>query len=222
MFPYMAPMKRRVDIRVCAWGLALLLIAAGAIHPSAIAPQAFAQDRPSEQDLRPPPDLEPGDGPPLEADSPEGGAPEMSGKPPPGQSGLKVPRFASLRSGEVNVRTGPGTRYPVEWMFVKRGLPIEITAEFGTWRRVTDGQGGDGWVHRSMLSGRRAGIVTPKTETLRRRASVDSAAVAKAEQGVVVAIRACRDKWCEVDVQGFRGWLPQTSLWGVFPNEIIK
>jgi SH3-like domain-containing protein len=215
----MAPMKQGLGI--VGVRLGTLIVAALLLCPIAISHPSFAQNVPSEKDLGQPPDLEPGDGPPLEMDTPEPG-PEMAGKPPPGQSGLKVPRFASLRSGEVNVRTGPGTRYPVEWMFVKRGLPIEITAEFGTWRRITDGQGGDGWVHRSMLSGRRAGIVIPKTETIRRRASADSPAVAKAEQGVVVAIRACRDKWCEVDVEGFRGWLPQASIWGVFPTEIIK
>jgi SH3-like domain-containing protein len=127
-----------------------------------------------------------------------------------------------LRSGEVNVRTGPGTRYPVEWMFQRRGLPVEITAEFGTWRRVRDGQGAEGWVHRSMLSGKRTAIIVTGVETLRRRASADSAAVAKAQQGVVATVGACREKWCEIDTQGFRGWVPQVSLWGVYPNETFK
>ena len=103
-----------------------------------------------------------------------------------------------------------------------RSLPVEITAEFGTWRRITDGQGGEGWVRRSMLSGRRMAVVSVKTETLRRRASTDAAPVARAEQGVLVSVRACREKWCEIDSEGFRGWVPQTSLWGVYPNELIK
>lgn len=176
----------------------------------------------TDRDLAAQTDTEAGDGPPLEADTPEAVVPETAGKTPPGQSGLKVPRFASLRSGEVNVRTGPGTRYPVEWVFMKRGLPIEITAEFGTWRRIRDGQGAEGWVHRSMLSGRRTVTVATATETLRRRASLDATAVARAEQGVVATVRSCRDKWCEVEVQGFRGWVPEASLWGVYPNEVIR
>ena len=195
----------------------LTFVAAGLPQPS------FAQGLPSEQEPGQPPDLEPGDGPPMEADSPEvAEGPENPNKVPPGQSGLKVPRFASLRSGEVNVRTGPGTRYPVEWQFVKRGLPIEITAEFGVWRRVTDGQGAEGWVHRSMLSGKRSAIVATKVEAIRRHADADSPPVARAEQGVIVGVRECRDKWCEVEVQGFRGWIRQAALWGVYPNEIIK
>ena len=111
-------------------GVRLAFVIAALLMTATVAiclPPAWAQNLPSERDPGPPPDLEPGDGPPLEADTPE--VADMAGKPMPGQSGLKVPRFASLRSGEVNVRTGPGTRYPVEWQFVKRGLPIEITAD---------------------------------------------------------------------------------------------
>lgn len=216
-------MKRRLEngARVGAIVALLAVCVLGVAALSLIAP-AYAQDRPNEQELRPAPDLEPGDGPPLEADTPEPSGPETGGKAPPGQSGLKVPRFASLRSGEVNVRTGPGTRYPVEWMFQRRGLPVEITAEFGTWRRIRDGQGGEGWVHRSMLSGKRTAIISTAVETLRRRASNDAAAVAQAQQGVVASVRTCRDKWCEIEAQGFRGWVPQTSLWGVYPSETFK
>jgi len=211
----MAPMIRRVfqypraARALVAVAIAFLLCIGG----------AAAQGLPNEHDMGPQVDDEAGDGPPLESDTPE---PTGPGKTPPGQSGLPTPRFASLRSGDVNVRAGPGVRYPVEWVFQRRGLPIEITAEFGTWRRVRDGQGGEGWVHRSMLSGRRAATVSVPVETLHRRASAESAAVARAEQGVVVSIRACKESWCEVESQGFRGWLPQTSLWGVYPKETIR
>src|SRR6266404_7272510 len=51
-------------------------------------------------------------------------------------SGLPLPRFASLRSDEVNVRTGPGTRYPVDWVFKRKGMPVEIVAEYENWRKI--------------------------------------------------------------------------------------
>lgn len=213
----MAPMNRRV--LQSPWSRAARVFAVVALAFALHHAGAFAQSVPNEHDMGPQIDDEAGDGPPIEADTPEPAGP---GKTPAGQSGLAVPRFASLRSGEVNVRAGPGVRYPVEWVFQRRGLPIEITAEFGTWRRVRDGQGGEGWVHRSMLSGRRTASVAIPVETLHRRASADSAAVARAEQGVVVSVRTCRDSWCEVESQGFRGWLPQTSLWGVYPHETIR
>ena len=74
-------------------------------------------------------------------------------------SGLPLPRFVSLRADEVNMRTGPGVQYPVEWVYKRQGLPAEIIAEFGTWRKVRDWQGTQGWIHQSMLSGKRNFII---------------------------------------------------------------
>ena len=76
-----------------------------------------------------------------------------------GESGLTLPRFVSLRASEVNMRTGPGTRYPIAWVYKQRNLPVEIVDEFDTWRRIRDWEGSEGWVHQSMLHGRRSIMV---------------------------------------------------------------
>src|SRR5436853_89841 len=68
---------------------------------------------------------------------------------------LPIPRFVSTRASEVNMRTGPNVRYPVRWVFVKKGEPVEILAEFEQWRKIRDHQGDSGWVHETMLSGKR-------------------------------------------------------------------
>src|SRR6185312_10752109 len=73
---------------------------------------------------------------------------------------LPVPRFVTLNTDEVNLRTGPGLRYPVQLVLKKDGLPVEIVKEFDVWRQITDKDGDKGWVHKSMLSGKRAVIVT--------------------------------------------------------------
>ncbi|MDE1148975.1 MAG: SH3 domain-containing protein [Azospirillaceae bacterium] len=138
------------------------------------------------------------------------------------RSGLPVPRFVTLRSNEVNVRTGPGVRYPVEWVFVKAAMPVEITAEFDTWRRIRDVEGTQGWVHQSTLSGRRGIVVTGQlARTLRRDASSTSEAVAQLDPGVIAKLRKCKDSWCQVDVGGFRGWLQRDEIWGVYPKETV-
>ncbi|MDG3440309.1 SH3 domain-containing protein [Nitrospirillum amazonense] len=138
------------------------------------------------------------------------------------RSGLPVPRFVTLRSNEVNVRTGPGVRYPVEWVFVKAGMPVEITAEFDTWRRIRDVEGTQGWVHQSTLSGRRGIIVTgQQSRTLRRDAASASEAVAQLDPGVIAKLRKCKGPWCQVDVGGFRGWLQRDEVWGVYPKEEV-
>ena len=72
---------------------------------------------------------------------------------------LPLPRFVSLRSNEINLRTGPGSNYPIVWIYQRRGMPVEVVAEFESWRKIRDWQGTVGWVHQSMLDGRRGALV---------------------------------------------------------------
>src|SRR5271167_3380417 len=83
-------------------------------------------------------------------------------------SNLPIPRFASLRASDVNLRTGPGTRYPIDWVFTHQGMPVEITAEYEMWRRVRDAEGDEGWVHKNALTGKRSAIVIGGAHDLRR------------------------------------------------------
>jgi len=136
-------------------------------------------------------------------------------------SGLKVPRFVSLRSGKVNLRTGPGKTYPINWVFLRRNMPVEITAEYDTWRRIRDVGGSSGWVHQSMLSGRRTAVIIEKARTMRREPRTDAAGVARAEPGVIVAVRKCLNDWCEIDADSYRGWLAVTEMWGVYRGEVF-
>ena len=46
------------------------------------------------------------------------------------ESGLAIPRMVSLRSNLINARSGPGARYPIEWVYRQKTAPVEITAEF--------------------------------------------------------------------------------------------
>src|SRR5215216_2043872 len=100
-------------------------------------------------------------------------------------SGLPLPRFASLRSDEVNARTGPGTRYPVDWVFRRKGMPVEIVAEFENWRKVRDWQGASGWVHQSLLTGKRGFLISTKSAELHKTPTNDAPVVARLEPEVV-------------------------------------
>ncbi|MCA3245883.1 MAG: SH3 domain-containing protein [Azospirillum sp.] len=138
---------------------------------------------------------------------------------------LPIPRFVSLRSEEVNLRTGPGVRYPVEWVFVRRQMPVEILQEFENWRRVRDREGTEGWVHQSMLAGRRTAIVlgeAGRPAELRRRAEDGAPALARIEPGVIATLIECAGAWCRLEAGGFRGWMPRAGLWGVYPQETVK
>ncbi|MEC9434221.1 MAG: SH3 domain-containing protein [Pseudomonadota bacterium] len=132
---------------------------------------------------------------------------------------LPLPRFVSLKAAQANVRRGPGMTHRVDWVFVRKGMPLEVIAEYGHWRRVRDQEGGFGWVHYSMLSGVRTALVTPVEADLRETASTAAPVVARAAPGVVLKVEACERDWCEVYKDGVEGWLPKTALWGVSKDE---
>ena len=134
---------------------------------------------------------------------------------------LPLPRFASLRSGEVNLRTGPGTNYPVDWVLTRRAMPVEVLAEFDIWRKIRDWQGTVGWVHQSMLTGNRTALIVTSPRLLRSEPG-SGRAVARLETGVIAKLLECNGSWCRLEAEGYRGWLKRDEFFGVFPNETVK
>ncbi len=145
-----------------------------------------------------------------------------------GASGLPLPRFVSLKSGRVNSRIGPGPNYPVDWLYLKSGLPMEIIQEYDNWRRVRDADGSEGWINQSLLSGRRTAIAAPWQRGKEIRIELlaepytDAAKVAVIEPGAIGAIKACNGLWCEMTFAGHSGWLSQRLVWGAYPGETIQ
>lgn len=142
-------------------------------------------------------------------------------------TGLPVPRYVSLKSDRVNLREGPSKEHRTRWVFQRAGLPVEITAEFETWRRVRDADGTEGWVLHSLLSGRRTALVAPwskaKDETfpLLESASESSGVLARLQPGVIANVASCANAWCRVAVAKMDGYIKQDRLWGVYPNEKV-
>lgn len=134
----------------------------------------------------------------------------------------KLPRYESLRADLVNLRAGPGEQYPIEWVYQRKGWPVEVTAAFDVWRRVRDSDGTEGWVHEHMLTPRRSVVVTGAERTLRSEPQPAAAAVARLEPGVIAHLLECKDAWCKLDAQGIKGWLQRDQIWGVFPDEAVS
>ena len=137
-------------------------------------------------------------------------------------SGLPIPRFASLRSDDVNVRTGPGSRYPIDWKFTRKSMPVEIVAEYENWRKIRDWQGASGWVYHSLLTGKRSFIIASKAASLHKTPATSAEVVAKLEPEVIGEIRSCAGDWCRVKTASVSGWVERTSLWGVYKSEPIN
>ena len=135
-----------------------------------------------------------------------------------------LPRFASLKRPKTNVRVGPGTQYPIRWIYQQQGLPVEIISGFGNWRRIRGSDGSDGWVHTALLSARRTALAAPWSAVsvnLRARPSARAAVVARLQPRVLVHVKRCDRTWCAVDVpdHDLYGYVRQVKLWGVYPDE---
>ena len=147
--------------------------------------------------------------------------PTLAADEPPQATGLPLPRYASLRSGDTNMRTGPGMRYPIKWVFTKKGLPVQITAEFEIWRRVRDPDGAEGWVHKSALTGKRTALITQATD-MHKKEDPASPVVAHVTAGVVGQIMSCSANLCRVKCNDVKGYLPKATFWGAGKDEVFE
>ncbi|CAD7024785.1 hypothetical protein REJC140_00529 [Pseudorhizobium endolithicum] len=140
------------------------------------------------------------------------------------ETGYPVPRFVSLKAARARMRIGPSTDYATKWIYTQRGLPLEITEEYGNWRRVRDFDGVTGWMSGALLSGDRTAVVGPwlREPIPLRRAGVSGARItAQLAPKVLMQVGGCDGRWCRVSLpqNNLEGYVEQSSLWGVYPGE---
>jgi SH3-like domain-containing protein len=162
--------------------------------------------------------------PPPAVSAPSQAAEKPSSPEKPEAQASKLPRFASLRADDVNMRVGPGSRYRIEWVYKRRDLPVEITREYDNWRYVRDADGIQGWMQQATLMGRRTFIIQGSDATLRDEPKDTARAVAVLRVGVVGRLRSCEGSsdWCQVQAGSYRGYLRREQFWGTLPHEAVN
>ncbi|MEM1316128.1 MAG: SH3 domain-containing protein [Pseudomonadota bacterium] len=136
-------------------------------------------------------------------------------------TGLPLPRYVSLKAAKANIRRGPGLDRRVDWVFLRRGMPLQVIAEHGHWRRVRDMDSAVGWVHYSLIRGDRTAVVREEIADIRDDPSEAGRTVARAERGVVMALEACEAGWCEVSKGRVEGWVEKAAIWGAGRDEVF-
>ncbi|MCH1568450.1 MAG: aspartyl-trna synthetase [Alphaproteobacteria bacterium] len=138
-----------------------------------------------------------------------------------GDSGLPLPRFVALSENTANMRRGPGEDYPMLFQYRRLGLPLEVMAEYGQWRQVRDHEGSEGWMHARLLRGGRHVVIRQAANALplRNGAAAGAGVVALLQSGAIARLKECAEAWCEIETQGYRGWLQRDNLWGVYAFE---
>lgn len=128
-------------------------------------------------------------------------------------SHLPVPRYVSLRTESANGRHGPGADQRIDWIYERVGLPLQVTAENGPWRRVRDPDGAQVWMHAQNLDPRRT-VYLRQATALRRDPNGHAQPVAYLGVGVIGAITGCQGAWRRVAVGARVGWIENAALWG--------
>ena len=138
-------------------------------------------------------------------------------------TGLEIPRFVSLKSNEANIRVGPSKNYPIEIKYIKKNYPLKVLDEYEEWRKVEDFKKNIGWIHKSLISGTRTGIVlsndNKNTQLLN---TLDGNVIGEIGRGNIVYLEKCKIDWCLVSFGNYRGWIDKKNIWGIKEKEIIN
>lgn len=138
-----------------------------------------------------------------------------------GASGQPLPRLISLAASKAFMRTGPGRQYPIDWVYSRANLPLEVIDEHGAWRQVRDHEGVTGWMHVSLLSPRRTAVILGGVRRLYAEPDPASRLRLTVDPGVIGEVLSCAGIWCELEIDGTEAWIERRYIWGVYDREVI-
>jgi len=128
-------------------------------------------------------------------------------------------RMVSVSGEDVNLRSGPGTKYAVKWKYGS-GLPLKVLKQQGSWIKVEDFEKDTGWLHKDLVS-RTGHMIVKVNKNKNKKINIRSGPgtnykiVGKAYYGVVFQTIKQQKGWAQVKHEsGVTGWVKRTLLWG--------
>jgi len=120
----------------------------------------------------------------------------------------------SVKKDNVNVRTGPGTEFPVA-MELFKGYPLKVHEKKGDWLKISDFENDKGWIFSALVVPGSTVIVNGKRSiNMRSKPNTTASIVASVDRGVVLTKVATKGKWVKVKhSQGTVGWIYSPLLW---------
>ena len=139
------------------------------------------------------------------------------------ETGLEIPRYVSLKSNDANIRVGPSKNYPIEIKYIKKNYPLKVLEEYEDWRKVEDFHKNFGWIHKSLISGIRTGIVLSNdNKNIKLLNTLNGNVIGEIGRGNIVFLEKCKIDWCLVSFGNYRGWIDKKNIWGIKEKEIIN
>ena len=124
--------------------------------------------------------------------------------------------FRTLRNEKVNLRQGPSFDYPIKIFYKKKFLPVLVQDKSDNFRKIRDHENNSGWIHISQLSKKKAAIVQKEDLIMFNSPTIFSNPIVILKKGRLVKINKCKESWCKVNTDNFKGWISNKNLWGLF------
>ena len=124
--------------------------------------------------------------------------------------------FLTLKYNRVKVRQGPSFEYPVKFIYKKKYLPIKVIDSKDNFRKITDLKNNNGWIHVSQLSKKKSAINIHNLSIIFKKPNIYSQPMAKLEKGKIVIVKKCKEDWCKIITNDYKGWIFKNYLWGNF------
>ncbi|MGI9537600.1 MAG: SH3 domain-containing protein [Desulfocapsaceae bacterium] len=128
-------------------------------------------------------------------------------------------KMVSVVGDNVNLCSGPGTKYSVKWKYGS-GFPLKVVQEKGGWLKVEDFEGDTGWLYQKLTS-RNGHMIVKVHKNENKKVNIRSGpgtkykVVGKAYYGVVFKTIKQQNGWAHVKHDsGLEGWIKRSLLWG--------
>ena len=122
--------------------------------------------------------------------------------------------FLTLRYDNVNLRQGPSRDYPVKILYKKKFLPVLVQDSSDNFRKIRDHENNTGWIHISQLSKKKSAITIDEELLIFQSPTIYSKPIVILKKGRLVNILKCKDEWCKIKVEKYKGWIKKDGLWG--------
>ena len=122
--------------------------------------------------------------------------------------------FLTLRNDKVNLRQGPSFEYPIKIIYKKKFLPVIVQDEYGNFKKIKDHENNSGWIHISQLSKKKAALVKKNNLIVFNGPTLYSKPIIVLNQDHLCLVIRCKNEWCKIEVDKYKGWVKQNSLWG--------
>ena len=96
---------------------------------------------------------------------------------------------------------------------------MKVLEEYEDWRKVEDFQKNFGWIHKSLISGIRTGIVLSNdNKNIKLLNTLDGDVIGEIGNGNIVFLEKCKIDWCLVSLGNFKGLIDK-NIFGVLKKK---